>query len=82
MTTVTLPNDLGEFAAASVASGRFASADEMVAAAMRLLRDAERRREALTASLEAAEAEAERDGYFELDDVLAESETRRRAAEA
>lgn len=46
MLRVTLPPDLEDFAAASVASGRYASVDALVSRAVQLLRTSEAAREA------------------------------------
>jgi putative addiction module CopG family antidote len=72
MDPVTLPPDLQRFAEEEVAAGRFRNLSEVAAAGVNLLRRAEAERAAFIASLEAAEAEADRDGWLSLDDVLAE----------
>jgi antitoxin ParD1/3/4 len=72
MSAITLPPDLERFADDIVAQGRFRDVAEVVAAAIGLLQRAEAERTAFIASLEAAEAEADRDGWHSLDDVLAE----------
>lgn len=75
MDPVTLPPDLERFAEAEIAAGRFRDLSEVVAAGIDLLRRAEAERAAFVASLEAAETEADRDGWFSLDEVLAEMDT-------
>jgi putative addiction module CopG family antidote len=72
MDTVTLPPDLEQFANEAVASGRFRDRQEMLTAAMGLLRQQEAARAAFVTSLEEAEAEGERDGFFTIDEVMRE----------
>jgi antitoxin ParD1/3/4 len=72
MDDVTLPPDLERFASEAVAAGRYRDLSEVVAAGVSLLRRAEAERAAFIRSLEEAEAEADREGWHELDDVLAE----------
>jgi Arc/MetJ-type ribon-helix-helix transcriptional regulator len=67
--TLTLPKHLDEWVRAEVAAGRARSAEDLACDAL----EAHRRQvEAFRASLEAAVAEADRDGWLEGDDVLAE----------
>jgi len=85
MDNVTLPPELERFAAEAVAAGRYRDMSDVVAAGVSLLRDAEAEITAFVDSLEAARAEAERDGWVSLDDVLSDmdriiSETTRGAA--
>ena len=72
MDPVTLPPDLQRFAEEEVAAGRFRNLSEVAAAGVNLLRRAEAERAAFIASLEAAEAEADRDGWVSLDEMVAE----------
>ncbi len=72
METVTLPPELERFAEQAVAAGRYRDLAELVAVGVDLLRQREEARAAFNASLEAAEAEAERDGYVTLDEIRAE----------
>ncbi len=72
MDPVTLPPDLQRFAEDEVAAGRFRNLSEVAAAGVALLRRAEAERAAFIASLEAAEAEADRDGWVSLDEMVAE----------
>ena len=74
MDDVTLPAELERFAAEAIASGRYRDLSEVVAAGVSLLRLQERARTDFIASLEAAEAEAEREGWHSLDEVMAEAE--------
>jgi antitoxin ParD1/3/4 len=68
-TNVHLTAELERFAQNCVASGRFNNVSEVVRSGLRLLQDAEERRAAFVASLEAAVAEGERDGFLTADDV-------------
>jgi antitoxin ParD1/3/4 len=72
MNAITLPPDLERFADDIVAQGRFRDVAEVVAAGVSLLQRAEAERAAFIASLETAEAEADREGWHNLDDVLVE----------
>ena len=72
MNHVTLPLELERFAAEAVAAGRYRDVAEVVAAGVSLLRSQEAMRAEFVASLEAAEAESERDGWHSALDVHAE----------
>lgn len=72
MNAVTLPPELERFAAEAVAQGRFRDVADVVAAGVSLLQRQDQARAAFIKSLEDAQAEGERDGFFELDQVLAE----------
>ena len=72
MDTVTLPPELERFATEAIAAGRYRDIAEVVAAGVSLLQRAEVARAEFIASLEEAQAEAEREGWHALDDVLAE----------
>ena len=72
MDSVTLPPELARFAAEAVASGRYRDVAEVVRAGVGLVRRLEAERAAFIASLEAAQAEGERDGFFTIDEVAAE----------
>ena len=74
MDSVTLPPELERFAAEAVAAGRYRDLSELVAAGVGLLRRQEEARVDFVASLEAAEAEAEHEGWHSLDDVLVEAD--------
>jgi putative addiction module CopG family antidote len=74
MDTVTLPPELERFAEEAVAAGRFPNLSAVVAAGVSLLQRQEQARADFVASLEAAEAEAEREGWHSLDDVMAEAD--------
>ena len=72
MDDLTLPPELERFAEEAVATGRFRDVSAVVAAGVSLLQRAEAERAAFIRSLEEAQAQAEREGWHELDDVLAE----------
>ena len=72
MDGVTLPPELEQFAAEAVASGRFRDVDEIVRTGVDLLRRRETARADFIASLEAAQEEGRRNGFHEIDDVMAE----------
>jgi putative addiction module CopG family antidote len=72
MDNVTLPPELESFATEAIAAGRYRDLSDVVAAGVTLLRRAEAERAAFITSLETEQAEAEREGWHELDDVLAE----------
>lgn len=85
MENVTLPAELERFAAEAIATGRYRDLSDVVAAGVKLLREAETKLATSVDSLEAARAEAERDGFVtiyelaaELDAIIAE-ETRPKA---
>lgn len=69
-----VPPELERFADAMIASGRFRDRSEVVAAGVSLLKRQEQARAAFIKSLEDAQAEAERDGWHSLEDVLAEAD--------
>jgi antitoxin ParD1/3/4 len=71
-TNVHLTPELERFAQSCVASGRFNNVSEVVRSGLRLLQDAEERRTAFVASLEAAVGEGERDGFLTAEDVAAD----------
>jgi len=76
MDGIILPPDLEQFAAEAVASGRFQDVSEVVRTGMELLKQRERARAELLASVLAAQAEGDRDGYLTGDDLLARVEAR------
>jgi antitoxin ParD1/3/4 len=71
-TNVHLTPELERFAKACVAEGRYNNVSEVVRQGLRMLQDAEERKRAFVRSLDDAIAEAERDGYVTLDEVLAD----------
>ena len=76
MDDVTLPPELERFAEEAVATGRFRDVSEVVAAGVSLLQRQEQARAELLASVLAAEEEADRDGYFTADEMIARVEAR------
>ncbi len=81
-TNVHLTPELERFAQSCVASGRFNNVSEVVRSGLRLLQDTEERRAAFVASLEAAVAEGERDGFLTADEVETEVQAAIDAARA
>lgn len=73
MDAVTLPPELERFAEDAIAAGRFRNVSEVVVAGVSLLRRQEQARAAFNASLESAEAEGERDGFFTIEEVHRET---------
>jgi antitoxin ParD1/3/4 len=69
MARVTLTPELERFARDAVADGRYRDVSAVVQAGVSLLQRAEAERAAFVASLEAAEAESERDGFLMADEV-------------
>lgn len=67
--TLTLPPELEGFAAEAIAAGRYRDVSELVQTGMRLLQRAEAERAALIRSLEEAQAEGVRDGFFTIEEV-------------
>jgi antitoxin ParD1/3/4 len=72
MDNVTLPPELERFATEAVAAGRYRDLSDVLAAGVKLLRQAEAEVAVFVDSLEAARAEAERDGWVSLNDMTAE----------
>ncbi len=72
MPNVSLTPELERFAEACVQSGRYNSVSEVARAALRLLQETEEWKAALLASLNEAEAEGERDGFFTIEEVEAD----------
>lgn len=73
-TNVSLTPALERFARKCVKSGRYNNVSEVVRSALRLLQEAEERRERFEATLIEAEAEADREGTFTVEQVLAEAD--------
>ena len=71
-TNVNLTPELARFAQACVESGRFNNVSEVVRSALRMLQEAEERRAAFVASLEAAREEGLREGLATVEEVEAE----------
>lgn len=71
-TNVHLTRELERFARECVASGRYNSVSEVVRSGLRLLQDAQERREQFNRMLSDVRAEADRDGTRSTEQVLAE----------
>ena len=71
-TNVSLTPELERFARECVDGGGYNNVSEVVRSALRDLQERHRRREAFEASLIEAEAESDRDGWLEIDDVIAQ----------
>lgn len=71
-TNVHLTPELERFARFCVENGRYNNVSEVVRSAMRLLEDAERRREAFGAMLAEVRAEADEKGTYAAEDVAEE----------
>lgn len=67
MSTDFLPPDLSQFVKAEVASGNFASEEQVVIESVQLLRERQMKLERLRAELRAAEEQIERGEYTEYD---------------
>jgi antitoxin ParD1/3/4 len=71
-TNVHLTAELERFARECVDGGRYNNVSEVVRSGLRLLQDAEDRRNQFRLMLQAAEQEADRDGTVSVDSVLVE----------
>jgi antitoxin ParD1/3/4 len=80
-TNVSLTPELERFARECVEGGGYNNVSEVVRSALRLLQEQERRRDAFEAMLREVEAEIDREGVVELEDVLAEMDQIIEAAE-
>ncbi|WP_419253360.1 type II toxin-antitoxin system ParD family antitoxin [Caulobacter sp. ErkDOM-YI] len=69
---VELPPALKTFAQDCVSDGRYPNVSEVLISGLRLLQDQEARKAAFMAMLKEAEAEADRDGCFTVEEVMAE----------
>lgn len=69
MDKITLPPDLESFAEEAVAAGRFHDVSAVVAAGVSLLQRHEQARAEFDASLEAAEADGELEGFVTIEEV-------------
>lgn len=70
MPNVSLTPELERFAEACVQSGRYNSVSDVTRAALRLLQQVEQQRRDFLATLDAAEAEGERDGFLTVEQVM------------
>lgn len=71
-TNVHLTPELERFARECVEGGRYNNVSEVVRSGLRLLQEAEDRRRRFMAMMQAAEAEADREGTVTIDSLLAE----------
>jgi antitoxin ParD1/3/4 len=71
-TNVHLTPELEGFAREQVGSGRYNNVSEVVRSALRLMQDRANRRASFDAMIDAATAEADRDGWASADTALAE----------
>ena len=71
-TNVNLTPELERFAQACVESGRFNNVSEVIRSGLRMLQEAEERRAAFVASLEAAREEGLRHGLATVEEVEAD----------
>jgi antitoxin ParD1/3/4 len=71
-TNVSLTAELERFAQSCVESGRYNNVSEVVRSGLRMLQDAEQRRAAFVASLDAAMEEGFRDGFATIEEVEAD----------
>jgi putative addiction module CopG family antidote len=69
MTTVTLTPEQERFAAEAVAQGRYRDVGGVVQASLDLLRRAEAERLVFITSLDEAQAEGDRNGFFTIEEV-------------
>jgi|UniRef100_B0T580 antitoxin ParD1/3/4 len=79
---VQLPPALEKFAQDCIAEGRYDDVSDVVNSGLRLLQAQEERRRLLNASIDEAIAEADRDGYVTMEQVMAEMDAIIEAAEA
>jgi antitoxin ParD1/3/4 len=75
VTPVDLPAELERFARDCVAEGRYSDVSDVVRDALCLLRAREQQRREFTATLRAAEDEADRNGVQDLASVVAAANT-------
>ncbi|MBF0355545.1 MAG: type II toxin-antitoxin system ParD family antitoxin [Alphaproteobacteria bacterium] len=73
-TNVHLTPELETFAKSCVQDGRYNNVSEVVRQGLRLLQESEEQRHSFNAMLKAAEEEADREGSFELNEILAEAD--------
>jgi len=71
-TNVHLTPELESFARKCVEEGRYNNVSEVVRSGLRLLQEAEERRQAFTAMLRQVEEETDREGDVSIEDALAE----------
>jgi len=71
-TNVHLTPELEHFARSCVDTGRYNNVSEVVRASLRLLQEAEDRRQQFQRLLQLAEQESDRDGAIQIDNILPE----------
>ncbi|MDP2151364.1 MAG: type II toxin-antitoxin system ParD family antitoxin [Parvibaculum sp.] len=81
-TNVHLTPELERFARQCVEEGRYNNVSEVVRSALRMLQDAEDRKKAFMAMLDAVREESDRDGWVSADDAIAQLDAVIDAAEA
>ena len=74
-TNVHLTPELERFARECIAEGRYNNVSEVVRSGLRLLQELEEQRRSFTATLDEAVAEADRDGVFTVEEVIAEMQS-------
>ena len=74
MDSEPLPPELEAYANEALASGRYSSREALLAAAVRLLKEADAEASEFVRSLEDARSEAAREGWYSLDEVMAEAD--------
>lgn len=74
-TNVLLSPEQEEFARALVATGRYSDVSEVISSSLHLLQEQEERRKAFAKMIADAEAEAEKEGTYTIDEVVAELDT-------
>lgn len=71
-TTVQLTPEQEEFARACVATGRYETVSDVLRSGLALLQEQIERRKAFDKMIDEAREEGEREGYFTIDEVVAE----------
>ncbi|MGH7061858.1 MAG: type II toxin-antitoxin system ParD family antitoxin [Stellaceae bacterium] len=74
-TNVHLAPELERFARECIAEGRYNNVSEVVRSGLRLLQELEEQRRSFTATLDEAVAEADRNGAFAIEEVIAEMQS-------
>jgi antitoxin ParD1/3/4 len=74
MDSAPLPPELEAYANEALASGRYPSREALLAAGVRLLKEADAEVTDFVRSLEDARSEAGREGWYSLDEVMAEAD--------
>ena len=74
MDAVALPPELERFAAEAIAAGRYRDESDLLAAGVSLLQRTQAQREQLLASVMAAEAKGEQNGFLTIDEVMRDAD--------